>query len=253
MNSTDTPKAVWHAVLAEIARHRLARLIGPDRVARAAGLHNLWQAYATIPPGTPDFDAALCRALDLGWRVTAGDPADIPGVGGLLVVANHPSGGAEALVAHALLSTRRDDWQVMGNRLLAALPELRRRQVKVARGAGDRAAIRSALRHLSAGGALVMFPAGTVAHCQRGRGYAEAPWHPSAARLAALSGPVVQPLQFGLATTLRWRALSAISRSARTVLLPRELLAQRGQRIDVAILPRLRDPGAIAAFFAARS
>lgn len=253
MTWSEAREAVWQALIAEIARHPVARRIGPARLARAAGLRALWQAYATIPPGACDFDAALCRALGLCWRVTVGEPSGIPDRGGLLVVANHPSGGAEALVAHALLSARRGDWQVMGNRLLAALPELRRRQIRVARGAGDRAAMRAALRHLSTGGALLMFPAGTVAHWQRGRGYAEAPWHASAARLAMLSGAAVQPLCFDVSTTLRWRCLSAVSRSARTILLPRELLAQRRRRIDVSIRPTLSDRDAIAAYFAARA
>ena len=252
VTSPELRHSVRDRALARIAQHPVGRMIGPARVARWAGLNPLWQAYAGLDAGAVDFEKRLLAALDIGWRIGEGTCAEIPRHGGLLIVGNHPTGGAEGLIAQALIGAVRDDWMVLGNRVIALLPELAHRQIGVSRGQADGIAMVAAARHLRQGGALLMFPAGTVAHWQPGRGYAEAPWHPSAAGLARLSGAVVQPLCFTARTTLRWKILSAISRTARTALLPRELLAQRGRTITVDIPAPMLDKKAIVNWFKVR-
>ena len=249
VTSPEPRHSVRDRVLARIAQHPVCRMIGPARVARWAGLDPLWQAYAGLDTGAADFEKRLLAALDIGWRIGEGTSATIPRQGGLLVVGNHPTGGAEGLIAQALIGTVRDDWMVLGNRTIALLPELAHRQIGVSRGQAEGIAMVAAARHLREGGALLMFPAGTVAHWQPGRGYAEAPWHPSAAGLARLSCAVVQPLCFTARTTLRWKVLSAMSRTARTALLPRELLAQRGRTIILDIPAPILDTKSIDNWF----
>ena len=252
MTSSDLRHVVRDRALARIAQHPVGRLIGAARVARWAGLEPLWKAYAGLEPGTADFEERLLAALDIDWRIREGSSGTIPRQGGLLIVGNHPTGGAEGLIAQALIGGVRDDWMVLGNRAIALLPELARRQIGLERGQSDGIAMVTAARHLRQGGALLMFPAGTVAHWQPGRGYAEAPWHPSAAGLARLSGAAVQPLCFTARTTTRWKILSALSRTARTALLPRELLAQRGRTIIVDIPAPLLDGEIIQDWFQTR-
>ena len=252
MTSPELRHSVRDRAFARIAQHPVGRMVGPARVTRWAGLDPLWQAYASLDAGAVDFESRLLAALDIGWRIGEGTSATIPRQGGLLVVGNHPTGGAEGLIAQALIGAVRDDWRVLGNRTIALLPELANRQIGVNRRPANGIAMVEAARHLRQGGVLLMFPAGTVAHWQPGRGYAEAPWHPSAAGLARLSGATVQPLCFTACTTMRWKILSAISRTARTALLPRELLAQRGRTIIVDIAEPLLDEQASQDWFQTR-
>jgi len=252
VTSSELRHSVRDRAFARIAQHPVGRVIGPARVARWAGLDPLWQAYASLDAGAVDFERRLLATLDIGWRIGEGTSETIPRQGGLLVVGNHPTGGAEGLIAQALIGAVRDDWMVLGNRTIALLPELADRQIGVSRRQADGIAMVAAARHLRQGGALLMFPAGTVAHWKPGRGYAEAPWHPSAAGLARLSGAAVQPLCFTARTTMRWKILSAISRTARTALLPRELLAQRGRAIIVDIPAPLHDEQAAQDWFQTR-
>lgn len=247
------PHEVWNNILRAIAQHPVAAVLGKDRVARWSGLHSLWQIYRGVPADTSDFAASLLSGLEITWEITGGKSADIPARGPLVVVANHPTGGAEGLIAMSLLNRRRGDMRVFSNRLLDHVPELALRQFNVGDAGDARRAMVAAVRHLQAGGAVLMFPAGTVAHWQRRRGYAEAPWHPSAARLALLTGAAVQPLAFRGRTTWRWKLLSAVSRHARTGLLPRELLAQRGQTIRVDIGTKMLLPAEIETYFRDRT
>lgn len=250
--SFETRDHVWEKVINALAAHPLGALVGPERMARLIGLNSLWRAYSSLAPGVEDFDARLLKALDIHWQVRGGDIGSIPSDGPLLVVGNHPSGGAEGLVAHAILAARRDDWRVIGNRLLSVVPEISARQIGVFQGGGNPLVLVEAARHLRAGGALLMFPAGTVAHWRVGKGYGEAPWHPSATGLARITGAVVQPLHFTVRTTLRWKFLSAVSRVARTALLPRELGDLRGETVLVDISAPLSDPRAAVNWFARR-
>ena len=81
--------------------------------------------------------------------------------GPLLVVANHP-GLFDALALFA--STGRDDLSILAARrpLLTALPNLSRRLLSIDPGASGSVALKKAVRHLRAGGALLHFPAGQI-------------------------------------------------------------------------------------------
>lgn len=252
MICSDPRRAIWKRALDTISKYLVGRVFGAERVARWAGLTALWDLYYRLEPNEKRFEARMLAALDIEWRVGKGNTAKIPKNGGLLIVANHPSGGAEGLIAQALVGAVRDDWRVIGNHNLARLPELASRQIGITGSQADSIAMVIAARHLKQGGALLMFPAGTVAHWQLKRGYSEAPWHPSAARLARVSGATVQPLYFTTTTTLHWKIASAISRKARSFLLPRELLAQRGRTVMVDIDYSMRDPVVISSWFAQR-
>ena len=85
----------------------------------------------------------------------------IPASGPLVVVSNHP-GLFDALALFA--STGRDDLSILAARrpLLTALPNLSRRLLSIDPGASGSVALKRAVRHLRAGGALLHFPAGQI-------------------------------------------------------------------------------------------
>ena len=218
----------------------IARLLGPARLSRLLGLQALMELREqALRRAAPTFSDALLDVLEVDWRVVEGAAEAIPATGGLLVVCTHPTGGLEALICHSLIDRRRGDRQNLGNGLIRFIPELAERQIAVTRGrlAENVAALSAARRHLRAGGCLLAFPAGTVAHARlpslRVR---EAPWHPIVARLATASGATLLPIVVEARGSRLWRVASALSRTARTALLARALLGQRGKRARVRIL-----------------
>lgn len=253
MTEAATKYQVLQKVLQKIGQNPFAALIGPQRVLRWSGLQALWKVYRDIPEDGSDFAASMLSNLDITINMATGSVGDIPDCGPLIIVANHPTGGAEGLVALSILCKRRNDLQLLGNRLLSYIPEIAYRQFSVGTDNDARRSMLAAARHLRNGGAVLVFPAGTVAHWQLGRGYAEAPWHPSIARLASITGAAVLPLYFSAKTSLRWRILSAVSKLARTALLPLELLAQQGRTIDVDVGKKLVSADEIAQYFRDRA
>lgn len=247
--NSKTKLQVRQCLIDAISQHPKASLLGVERIYRWSGLEELWQVYRDIPIDTKDFATSMLTGLNISWSVMTENIEAIPKDGPLLIVANHPSGGAEGLIAMSLLGNCRKDIRVLSNGLLRHIPELARHQFTVGDKNDTKRSMATAVRHLKIGGAVLMFPAGTVSHWQIKRGYAEAPWHPSAARLAKITNSKVQPLQFQASTTWLWRIFSAFSQAARIGLLARELLAQRGKTVSVQISEPLTDAIAINAYF----
>jgi putative hemolysin len=187
------------------------------------------------------FVARALVALRIQPSCAHADLAAIPATGGLIVAANHPHGAADGLVLASLLHQIRPDVRILTNFLLSPIPELRELCFFVDPFGGPNAAARSrtglraAHKWLRDGGALIVFPAGEVAHQRRRDGmYADSPWNESVGRLALGTGARVVPAFIAGRNSAVFYAAGRVHRAFRTLLLARELLNKRGQSIHVS-------------------
>lgn len=184
------------------------------------------------------FETRVLRALDIGIDVSAADLNAIPDSGPVIVAANHPHGLVDGLALMAALRRVRPDIRVLTNQLLRRIPELRESCLFVdpfdgpGAEARSRAGLRAAHRWLRRGGALILFPAGEVAHVPRPDGeHAESRWKPAIGRLAVATGAIVIPAFIAGGNSRTFYAAGRIHPALRTLLLPRELLKKRGSRL----------------------
>lgn len=205
---------------------------------RLSGLAALQDLYAAHPwPGTPSFAA---HALDvLGIALPPADGvAHVPVTGAAVIVANHPHGAVDGLALAAVLASVRPDVKLLANAVLHAIPEMRPHLIGVDtfgdRGTRNTRPLREARAWLADGHALVVFPAGEVSHV-RGRDGAliDGPWRDGAARLAAAAEAPVVPVFVGGRNSRRFERAGRVTPWLRTALLARELLAMRGQAVEV--------------------
>jgi putative hemolysin len=234
---SDDPRP-WAAAALRLTTRPLARVLALDEINRT---------YATASElsrvgGDADFVERALESLDIAIRVPADDLARIPSTGPLLVVANHPFGGADGLSLLALLRRVRPDVKLFANRLLGVLPELRDSLILVdphgtpAATPRNTAPVAAALRHLRTGGALAVFPAGEVSSFDPRRGtVTDPPWNTIASRLAKMAGSAVLPVYFHGRNSLLFNAAGLLHPRLRTLLLPRELIARRGQSVHVTV------------------
>jgi len=232
--SLDLPSSHPGRAAAYVARPLLARLVGIDA---------LRTAYQHLPDGTDDsFAERVLTALAIETSVSAHDLRRVPRTGPLLVAANHPRGALDGLVLAALLRRLRPDVRIVANHMLARLPELRSTCFFVDPFGGPAAAARSLaglraahlwLRH---GGALILFPAGEVAHERTPEGaLLDHPWSTTLGRLAAGAGATILPAFLDGGNSELFYAAGRLHPWLRTLLLPRELLRARGTRIGVRL------------------
>ncbi|MBW8868794.1 MAG: hypothetical protein JF610_15945, partial [Acidobacteria bacterium] len=147
---------------------------------------------------------------------------------------------SDGLALLALLRPLRPDVRLVANHLLARIPELHdfsffvdpfNRPAATARSLGG---LRAAHLWLRKGGAVIVFPAGEVAHGPIGdacRG--ESAWKPTMARLASAGGATILRAHIEGGNSALFYAAGRVHPALRTALLAREFLKKRGASITV--------------------
>lgn len=184
-----------------------------------------------------DFVEGLLAALEIQPDLAA--CGEIPASGPLVVVANHHFGTVDAMLALSIVLPVRPDLKVVANLALADFPQLRGLTipVPVSRARHDEGGdgARKLVRHLRAGGAVLIFPAGRVAERGRRGVVEDHPWSPGVGRLVRLCGAAVVPLAFEGGNSRSFYLARRVHFRLGTLLLLRELLNKRGRRIPVRI------------------
>jgi putative hemolysin len=184
---------------------------------------------------------AVLGLLDIEMVVSPESVERLHRSGPLIVVANHPFGILDGLMADALLWDVRPDFKILTNTLVADAEEIGSRclPVDVLGAVASRVnlrAVREAKQWLCDGHALVVFPAGEVSHWRTDQRCISDPrWSDFAARLALHAQAAVAPIYFVGSNSLAFQIAGFVHPRMRTARLPRELLNKRGSRVEVRI------------------
>jgi putative hemolysin len=188
--------------------------------------------------GRPDFFTSAMEQAGLSSAWSDQCLARIPKSGPLVVVANHPHGLADGLVAMDFLLRVRPDTLVVGNRWLARIPGIRPWLIEVnpfepgSSDVGNVAGTRRILSHLRAGGCILTFPAGEVSSLKLGsRRVSDPLWSPQVVRMARKVGASMLPLRIEGRNSGLFQSLGLAHPRIRTMLLLREFLHHRGKVI----------------------
>lgn len=179
----------------------------------------------------------------------------IPATGPALIVANHPTGIADGIVVHALVSHLRDDLFIYANHdMIRVLPQVAdliagvEWRIEKRSHAKTKATMDYTREALSAGRIGLIFPSGRLAKRQ-GLTLHERPWMASAAMIARKFGVPIIPLNIRARNSALFYLLDAIHPTLRDVTLFNEVLNKRSQPyrvtvgapIDPATLPKGED------------
>ena len=211
-----------------------------------------------------DIDAFLARhghrqglalvesALDyLGVRYTVDqvERERIPATGRVLIVANHPSGGLDALALLHLVGSVRSDVRIVANDLLAAVPGLAPLllPVRILGGKPTPESMAAVEQALGQEQCVIVFPAGEVARLGL-RGVRDGQWRQGFLRFARATGAPVLPVRIEARNSAMFYGAAALLKTAGTALLPRELFVRRDARLSLRVgLPRAVDDAAAPA------
>jgi putative hemolysin len=213
-------------------------------VLRLPELRALYRAVRTPDNGDArsSFEQRVLNALDVRVDIATDDLARIPATGAVVFAANHPHGILDGLVAASVIRRVRPDVRVLTNHLLARIPELKELCLFVDPFGGARAlsrsrtGLRAAHFWLQHGGALVVFPAGEVAHGPTVDGvYADSAWLATAMRLAETTHARIVTMQIAGRNSRLFYAAGIVHPRLRTALLAREFLKKRGSTVRIAV------------------
>lgn len=233
-----------------------------------AELNRTYERFCSSPARDENVFEQALRQLDVEVEVKQEDLARVPETGPVIVVSNHPFGGIDGLSLGATLMRRRSDVRIITNSILSRIAKLAPWFLNVdvfersSRMAMNAKQVRAALRHLSGGGLLVVFPAGSVSRFRPERGgVVDDEWNLGVGMLARLSHATVVPCYFEGQNSLLFQATGLLHEKLSMILLPRELLARRESRVTLRVgrgvspesLGRFADDRALTAWLRLRT
>jgi putative hemolysin len=232
---TKGGRAVIRAVENATGRLRLIR--------RAAG-------YETEVEAGRDFWQVMVERYGLSLDVVGGTLDHIPATGPLVMVANHPYGILDGLMMGHILSRVRGDFRILAHRVFRKARDLDAVVLPISFDDTKEAMAlnletrKAALAYLAEGGAIGVFPGGTVSTALRPFGQAMDPgWRSFTAKMVAKSDAAVVPVFFEGANSRLFQIASHVHTTLRVALLINEFRTRVDEPVRVVIgrpIPRDR-------------
>lgn len=190
-----------------------------------------------------DFWEVITRRYGLDLEIVAGALENIPETGPLIVVANHPYGILDGLIMGRLLSQRRQgDFRVLAHRIFRRSVDLERVILPISFDETKEAAKLNlqtradAVQYLTQGGAIGVFPGGTVSTSVTPFSAPLDPsWRNFTAKMISKSDAVVVPIFFEGGNSRIFQLASHLHYNLRMGLLIREFRARVNKPVRVVI------------------
>lgn len=181
------------------------------------------------PFGSPFWPAAIAH---MGIRIDTPpeEIARIPATGPVVVVANHPSGVVDGMIMAEIVNRVRSDFKILTRSLLTGIPEVEQFMIPVPFPHEDNARElglqmrEETMAHLKAGGVIILFPAGRVAHSETLFGPAiEGEWNVFTHKMVRASGATIVPMKFEGQNSRAYMIANLLSATVRQGLLLHEI------------------------------
>ncbi|MEL6169039.1 MAG: lysophospholipid acyltransferase family protein [Pseudomonadota bacterium] len=189
-----------------------------------------------------DFWQVMVERYGLSLKVMGGSQSNIPTEGPLILIANHPYGILDGLMMGHILSKTRGDFRILAHRVFRKAKDLDEVILPISFDETKEAVAlniqtrKTALRYLSDGGAIGIFPGGTVSTAAKPFGRAMDPgWRAFTARMIVKSHATVVPIYFEGANSRLWQVASHLHATLRMALLIKEFKRRTGEPVRVVI------------------
>ncbi len=192
-----------------------------------------------------DFWSVMVDRYGLSLDVVGGSLSHIPKTGPLILIANHPYGILDGMMMGHILSQTRGDFRILANRVFRKAEDLNRIVLPISFDATKEAmklnleTRKTALNYLGGGGAIGIFPGGTVSTGAKPFSYPMDPgWRGFTARMVAKSNASVVPVFFDGHTSRLFQIASHLHSTLRMGLLIKEFK----KRVDTPVKVVVGEP-----------
>lgn len=190
-----------------------------------------------------DFWQVITARYGVSLDVIGGALESIPQTGPLIVVSNHPYGILDGLMMGRILSERREgDFRVLAHRIFRRAPDLERIILPISFDDTKEAAKLNlqtraqAVSYLRAGGAIGIFPGGTVSTSATPFSKPMDPsWRTFTAKMIAKSGATVVPVFFEGQNSRLFQLASHLHSTLRTGMFIREFKVKTNKPVRVVV------------------
>jgi len=188
------------------------------------------------------FVDAIFNELQLQYSIDEKDLKKIPESGPFILIANHPFGGAEAIITLKLIKEIRPDFKYMANFVLDQIEPLKPYFIAVnpfetmKNLRSNITGLKMASKHIQEGNALGVFPAGEVSTYQKEvKKIEDKKWPHSIMKFIKTQKVPVVPMYFEGENSVFFHVLGKLHPLLRTIKLPSELLNKKNYQINIKI------------------
>lgn len=192
-----------------------------------------------------DFWEVMVERYGLSLDVVGGSLANIPRQGPLILIANHPYGILDGMMMGHILSQTRGDFRILAHQVFRKAEDLNRIILPISFDETKEAVQlnlqtrKTSLDYLGQGGAIGIFPGGTVSTAAKPFAQPLDPgWRGFTARMVAKSNATVVPVFFDGHTSRLFQIASHLHYTLRMGLLLKEF----GKRVDTSVGVVVGDP-----------
>ncbi|WP_420555623.1 lysophospholipid acyltransferase family protein [Roseovarius sp.] len=189
-----------------------------------------------------DFWQVMVERYGLTLDVVGGSLDAIPRTGPLIVIANHPYGILDGLMMGHILSQTRGDFRILAHQIFRKAEDLNRVILPISFDETKEAVAlnvetrKTALNYLKGGGAIGIFPGGTVSTAAKPFAQPLDPgWRGFTARMVAKSDATVVPVFFEGHTSRLFQLASHMHTTLRMGLLIKEFSKRVDTRVQVVV------------------
>ncbi len=239
--SSDVTRDITYATSGQtIASRSVIRLL-ENSTGRKSLIRRARGYEAEVARGR-SFWEVIPEKFGLSLDVVGGSLDNIPGTGPLILTSNHPYGILDGLMLGHLLDQRRDGFRILANAVFKRAEALDRVLLPISFDATKEAtrlnleSRATALSYLAEGGAIGVFPGGTVSTSARAFGPPMDPvWRNFTAKMIAKSGATVVPVFFEGHNSRLFQLASRLHYSLRLALLIKEFRARTDAPVRVVV------------------
>ena len=192
-----------------------------------------------------DFWQVMVERYGLTLDIASGSLSNIPRSGPIILLANHPFGILDGLMMGHILSQTRGDFKILANSVFQKAEDLQHVVLPVSFDDTKEAVAlnlrtrKQSLAYLGEGGAIGIFPGGTVSTAAKPLARPLDPgWRSFTARMISKSDATVVPIFFEGQNSRLWQIASHVHVTLRMALLINEF----GKRVDTPVKVHVGDP-----------
>ena len=183
-----------------------------------------------------EFVDAVLDYFNFDYTVSSNDLQNIPSSGKVVIIANHPLGGLDALSLLKLVGNIRSDVKIVANDFLLGIDALKSLFIpidnyKMRQSKKD---IQAVYKALNEDCAIIIFPAGEVSRASA-KGIKDPLWNKGFLNFAINSNAPILPIFIGGKNSKTFYTMSVINKTFSTLLLSNEMFKKKSTNINIKI------------------
>ena len=182
------------------------------------------------------FVDAVLDYFDFDYTVSSNDLQNIPPFGKVVIIANHPLGGLDALCLLKLVSQVRKDVKIVANDFLAGFEALNSVMILIDnyKHKQSKENIKKIYEALKNEEAIIIFPAGEVSRATA-KGIKDPSWNKGFLNFASNSNSPILPVFLDAKNSKTFYTISLLNKTFSTLLLSNEMFNKKSKRINIKI------------------